>query len=125
MQLTKNFDLEEFHCRNGEKVPPELMPNVRELVTNLQVLRDEIGEAIHINSGYRTAWYNRKVGGKPNSYHIKAMAADITAKSYTPKRLAAVIERLIKAGRMSQGGIGLYKGFLHYDCRKTKARWNE
>ena len=29
-------------------------------------------------------------------------------------------------GHMLQGGLGLYeeKGFVHYDIRKTKARWN-
>lgn len=123
MKLTKNFDLEEFHCRDGTKVPAELMPNVRELADNLQALRDEIGEPVHINSAYRHAAYNKKIGGVPSSQHIKAKASDITAKSYTPKQLAAVIERLIKAGRMRQGGIGIYPGFTHYDVRGTKARW--
>lgn len=123
MQLTPNFDLEEFHCRDGTKVPAELMPNVRELADNLQVLRDEIREPIHINSGYRTKAYNKKVGGVPSSQHIQAKAADITAKNYIPKTLAALIERLIKAGKMKQGGLGIYPGFVHYDIRGTKARW--
>lgn len=123
MQLTPNFNLSEFECRDGTKVPPELMPNVRELAANLQVLRNEIGEPIHINSAYRHKAYNKKIGGAPNSQHILAKAADITAKSFTPKKLAAVVERLIKGGRMRQGGLGLYPGFVHYDCRGTKARW--
>lgn len=123
MKLTPNFDLEEFHCRDGTKVPPELMPNVRELAANLQILRDEIGEPVHINSAYRHKAYNKKIGGVPSSQHIQAKAADITVKSYTPKQLAAVVERLIKAGRMKQGGLGIYPGFTHYDVRGTKARW--
>jgi len=24
---------------------------------------------------------------------------------------------------MTEGGIGIYKGFVHYDIRGTKARW--
>lgn len=123
MQLTKNFNLAEFHCRDGTPVPEKYMPNVRKLAANLQTLRDEIGEPVHVNSGYRTPTYNERVGGKKNSQHLVAKAADITAKSYTPKKLAAVIERLIKDRRMLQGGIGLYPGFLHYDVRGTKARW--
>jgi len=123
MQLTTNFSLEEFNCKDGTPVPPEFMSNVRELAANLQVLRDDIGEPIHINSGYRTPSYNKKVGGKPASKHMKAQAGDITAKNYTPKQLAARIEKLIKAGRMKQGGIGIYPGFTHYDVRGTKARW--
>lgn len=123
MKLTKNFNREEFDCRNGIQVPPELMANVQELADNLQVLRDDIGEPIHVNSGYRTPVYNKKVGGKPASKHLKAQAGDITAKSFTPKQLAARIEKLIKAGKMKQGGLGIYPGFVHYDVRGTKARW--
>jgi len=123
MQLTKNFSLSEFNCRDGRKVPPEYMPNVRELAANLQVLRDEIGEPININSSYRPPDYNKRIGGARNSQHLTASAADITAKSYTPKKLAAVIERLIKVGKMKQGGIGIYPGFTHYDIRGKRARW--
>lgn len=123
MKLSKNFDLAEFACHDGTPVPPELMPNVRKLVANLQILRDEIGEPVRINSAYRHKAYNRKIGGAPSSQHLLAKAADITAKSYTPKQLAAVIERLIKSGKMKQGGIGIYPGFTHYDVRGTKARW--
>lgn len=123
MKLTENFSREEFDCKDGTKVPAELMPNLRELVKNLQVLREDIGEPIHVNSGYRTPAYNKKVGGKPASQHLKAKAADITAKSFTPKQLAARIEKLIAAGKMKQGGIGIYPGFTHYDVRGVKARW--
>lgn len=123
MKLTKNFFREEFDCRDGTIVPDNLLPNVQELADNLQVLRDDIGEPIHVNSGYRTPAYNKKIGGAPDSQHKKAKAGDITAKSFTPKQLASRIEKLIKAGRMKQGGIGVYPGFVHYDVRGTKARW--
>lgn len=123
MKLTKNFDREEFDCRDGTQVPAELIANVQELADNLQVLRDDIGEPIHVNSGYRTPRYNARIGGAPKSKHMKAQAGDITAKSFTPKQLAARIEKLIKAGKMKQGGLGIYPGFTHYDVRGTKARW--
>jgi uncharacterized protein YcbK (DUF882 family) len=123
MQLTKNFHLSEFACRDGTPVPKELMPNVKLLADNLQVLRDDIKEPLHLNSGYRTPQYNKKIGGAKNSQHPKAKAADLTAKSFTPKQLAARIEKLIAAGKMKQGGIGIYPGFVHYDVRGIKARW--
>lgn len=123
MQLTKNFNLSEFHCRDGTPVPEKYVHNVKKLAANLQILRDEIAEPLHINSAYRTPAYNKKIGGKPASKHMLAQAADLTAKSYTPKQLAAVIERLIKERKMIQGGIGIYPGFTHYDIRETKARW--
>lgn len=123
MKLTNNFSLAEFACKDGTPVPPELIPNVQLLANNLQVLRDHLGEPIHVNSGYRSPGYNAKVGGKKNSYHLKAMAGDLTCKSKTPKQLAAIIEKLIATRKMKQGGIGIYPGFVHYDVRGTKARW--
>lgn len=123
MKLTKNFNREEFDCRDGTKVPLSLFSNVQELAQNLQVLRDDIGEPVRVNSGYRTPAYNKKIGGASKSQHTLAKAADITAKSFTPRQLAARIEKLIKAGKMRQGGIGIYPGFVHYDVRGIKARW--
>jgi uncharacterized protein YcbK (DUF882 family) len=123
MKLTENFSLEEFACRDGSPVPDDLLDNVELLAKNLQVLRDHLGEPIHVNSGYRTPKYNAKVGGKPKSYHLKAMAADITVKSKTPRQLKAIVEKLIEQGKLKFGGIGLYPGFLHVDVRRGKARW--
>ena len=123
MQLTTNFNLAEFACKDGTPVPKELIPNVQLLANNLQVLRDHLGEPIHLNSGYRSPAHNEKVGGKKNSYHMKAMAGDLTCKSKTPKQLAAVIEKLIADRKMKQGGLGIYPGFVHNDVRGTKARW--
>lgn len=123
MRLTKNFDREEFDCNDGMQVPAELIPNVIELARNLQVLRDEIKEPVRINSGYRHKAYNKKIGGAPSSQHILAKAADITAKSYTPKQLAAVVEKLIREKKLWFGGVGVYPGFIHVDIRKNKARW--
>jgi len=122
-QLTKNFNLAEFACKDGTPVPDNLIPVVTELAKNLQVLRDDIGEALHLNSAYRTPAYNKKIGGVKDSQHPQGKAGDITAKSFTPKQLAARIEKLIKDGKMKQGGIGVYPGFVHYDIRGVKARW--
>lgn len=135
MQLTKNFNLSEFACKDGTPVPASLIPNVQELANNLQVLRDDLNTnrpakappgvviTLPVNSAYRTKTYNKKVGGKPASKHLTAQAGDITCKWEDPKQLAARIEKLIAAGKMKQGGIGIYPGFTHYDVRGTKARW--
>lgn len=123
MKLTKNFNREEFDCKDGTKVPQSLIANVKLLAENLQALRDYLGEPVRVNSGYRTPAYNKKVGGKPKSFHLKAMAADITVKSKSPRQLAAIIEKLIAAKIMKQGGLGLYPGFVHYDVRGYKSRW--
>lgn len=124
MELTKNFSLQEFACNDGTPVPQEFMGNVTELAKNLQALRDHLGEAVLITgSGYRTPSHNKKVGGAKHSQHLTASAADISVKTLTPKQLALKIEELIASGKMKQGGIGVYAGFVHYDIRGVKARW--
>ena len=123
MKLTKNFNLSEFACKDGTQVPFELTPNAIELAKNLQVLRDHIGIPLHINSAYRTEVYNKKIGGSPKSQHKLAKAADLRTDKHTPKQLAAIILKLIKEGKMKQGGVGVYPTFTHYDIRNTAARW--
>lgn len=125
MELTKNFSSEEFRCHDGNEVPCELLPNVTKLAEQLQIIRDEIGAPIHINSGYRSPEYNKKIGGAPKSQHQLAKAADITTKSLTPRKLYDLIEKLITEGKVMQGGLGVYNSWVHYDVRGTKARWDE
>ncbi len=120
--MTKNFQLSEFNCNDGTPVPEKLVPNVQELANNLQVIRDTIGEGITILSGYRSPAWNKKVGGKPQSYHMKAMAADLSVKGMTPKKLHSTILKLIKEGKIKDGGLGLYPGFVHYDIGPSR-RW--
>lgn len=134
-QITKNFHIREMKCKDGTEVPVKYLPNAIKVLFNLQELRDDLNKnrpkkappnlpiTLSINSGYRTPSYNKKVGGKPKSQHLLAKAADITCKWETPKQIAARIERLIKAEVMTEGGIGVYIGFTHWDCRRTKARW--
>tara|TARA_R110001632_G_scaffold1171_5_gene4736 strand:- start:2928 stop:3323 length:396 start_codon:yes stop_codon:yes gene_type:complete len=124
MQLTTNFTLREFECNDGTPVPKKYIDNVKELAHNLQVLRDEIKKPISINSGYRHSFYNKRIGGAKFSQHLTASASDIVVRDMTPKKLARTILKLIKSGKMKQGGVGLYNGFVHYDIRGTKARWD-
>lgn len=124
MKLTSNFYLREFECNDGTAIPEKYIDNVNKLAKNLQVLRDEIKQPIGINSSYRHTAYNKKVGGAKYSQHLTASASDITSKNITPKKLAKTILKLIKQGKMDEGGVGLYNGFVHYDIRGKKARWN-
>ena len=124
MKLTDNFDSFEFNCKDGTIVPNELYSNMVELAKNLQVLRDELGKPVRINSAYRTPKYNKKVGGASKSQHLLCKAADIVVAGVTPTEVAETIERLIKEKKMMQGGIGIYNTFTHYDIRGVKARWN-
>jgi uncharacterized protein YcbK (DUF882 family) len=124
MRLTKNFNRQEFDCKDGTIVPAKYLLNVKEVADNLQVLRDYLEVPVSVTgSGYRTVTHNQKVKGAKHSQHLTASAADINAQGYEPKQLAEVIELLILKGKMKQGGIGVYPNFVHYDIRGTKARW--
>lgn len=124
MQLTKNFNIREFACKDGTPVPGALFENVYRLAVQLQKLRDRLGVPIVINSGYRSPSYNARIGGAPRSQHLEAKAADIRTASHTPQQLAAIIEDMIAKNELHFGGIGIYNTFVHVDIRTIKTRWN-
>ena len=121
--MTKNFSISEFECKSGAKMPASVRKNIERLAKNLQVLRDELGASITITSGYRSAAHNKKIGGAANSRHVVGDAADFKVQGFTPQQVAAIIEKLIKDGKMEQGGLKAYASWVHYDVRGTKARW--
>lgn len=124
MKLTKNFSKKEFDSKDESKMPDSVLVNVVRVACNLQRLRDKIGKAVVVNSGYRSESYNRNIGGSPNSQHLLGKAADIRVNGLTPMQIANEIEKLILQGEMLQGGLGVYDTFVHYDIRKKKARWD-
>lgn len=118
--LSKNFAVREVACRCGCgqcKIEPEL-------IANLQVLRDEAGVPLVINSGYRCESHNRRVGGSPRSQHMHGRAVDIRPIGMSLSQLCQLAEKI---PGFAQGGIGYYphRGFLHVDVRSTPARWTE
>jgi uncharacterized protein YcbK (DUF882 family) len=125
LQITKNFNISEMEFY--DTVPPQLIANSSELLTNLQVLRDAAGKSIKIISGYRSPDRNKEVGGATMSQHMFGNAADIQIADMKPQQMADLVEKLIKEGKMKQGGLGIYLregGWIHYDTRGVKARWN-
>jgi uncharacterized protein YcbK (DUF882 family) len=123
MKLTANFNLSEFQCKSGAPMPSNVVTRVQELANNLQVLRDELGASISINSGYRSPAHNAAIGGATASRHVVGDGADIRVRGFTPRQVAAKIEELIAAGKMKQGGLKAYSTWVHYDCRGVRARW--
>lgn len=121
--LTNDFSLREFRCKDGTPVPAQYLDNVKRLATNLQVLRDIVASPITIISGYRSPRHNDSVEGKKKSQHLCARAADVAVRGMRPAEVAKLIEELIANGQMEQGGLGRYAGWVHYDIRGYRARW--
>ena len=124
MELTSNFNLEEFECKCGCKMPEFVKKNVIELADNLQVLRDVVGRLDPTN-GYRCKDHNADVGGSVNSQHLKGKAADIKSSDIKPKDMAAIVDDLMKSESFKLGGIGIYNTFTHVDIRGVRARWSK
>ena len=123
-QLTKHFKLKEFQSHDGSSMPLSVYRNVKLLAKNLQVLRDSIGLPIKVNSGYRSPSHNSAIGGVSNSQHLLGNAADIKVIGMRPSEVLSTIQNLIDEGKMTEGGLGSYSSFTHYDIRGTKSRWN-
>ena len=92
MKLTKNFDLKEFECKCGCKMPLEVYENVIKLAGDLQKLRTYLDRPIKINSAYRCESHNSNVGGSKTSQHLLGKASDITVQSLKPAEVFIVIE---------------------------------
>lgn len=125
MKITKNFSIKEFECRDGSGMPVNIISNIIDLAEQLQILRDYVDKPIQINSGYRSPEYNKKIGGASRSMHKEGKAGDIVIKGMTPSEVYNTIEKLISQGEMTEGGLGSYKTFTHYDIgyNGQKRRW--
>ena len=123
MKITENFNLEEFSCNCGCKMPDFVESNVKELAENLQLLRDIIGQ-INLTNAYRCEKHNAKVGGSVKSQHLVGKAADVQSKIFNPAQISLIVTNLMDAKLFDLGGVGLYDSFTHVDIRGTEARWD-
>lgn len=115
-KLSANFKVSEFACQDGSD-PIFIAPKLIEVLQNI---RTHFGKAVKINSGFRSASHNKKVGGTLQSQHQYGTAADIVVTGVSPKEVAAYAETLLP----NTGGIGIYSTFTHVDVREVKSRWN-
>ena len=96
IKLSSHFLLAEF-C-NWKKYPDN-MPTIQQ-ITNmaygcrqlLEPAREAIGCPIIVNSGFRNADINRRVGGVAGSQHLQGCAADIRPKD--PKQFQRLVDFL-------------------------------
>ena len=93
--LSKNFTRKDFKCPCG--CTRQMVDS--ELVEKLQAIRDKLGKAIKVTSGYRCITHNasKTVGGSPNSKHRYGMAADwrMVNRSINPVALGIIAAQSI------------------------------
>ncbi len=137
-QITKNFHFSELiHSitavnRNMRNTPTDkhranLIQSTKEL---FQPVRDILGKAVLINSGYRSETVNRAVGGSRTSAHKFGFAIDFISPSYgSPRQIAeCLVKELPKRGIKfdqlilefpnSASGGWIHLGFKNHDGRQ-------
>ena len=153
LQLSPHFRLKQFLCKQDGGYPKYLVlqESLLVLLEGLLQLVSERGypaETFGVISGYRTPWYNKKIGNVPNSRHVYGDAMDLFVDVDADGRmddlnhdgihnrqdvdlLANIAEEYMArpTSRLVHGGVGRYSkteqhgGFVHVDTRGYFARW--
>ena len=103
----KYFTLSEFDSPD-QKGSGSLMD--RNLLLQLDTIRENYGRPIRITSGYRTAEHNAKVGGVEFSSHTKGRAVDIACTSSQERH--DLLKHIFAAGIHR---VGIANTFIHID----------
>ncbi len=109
--ITKNFSFSELSCPCGKCSFVDGYRIDRNLVRDLQEIRDHLGKAIKINSGLRCDSHNRSVGGVSGSYHLTGRAADIHCTSSIDRRI--IVKMALNLGLTT----GIADTLIHLDNR--------
>lgn len=132
---TPNFTWDEVGSNRGDPIPGNLRRNAIRHAWNLERFRHALGDVpMSIDGPYRTAAYNREIGGASLSRHIQADASDFFANQIDrwirhSKKINSKADVLRIANRIfAKGGVGNENsGTLHVDSRGYRARfvtWN-
>ena len=152
-QLSPHFTLRQFLCKQQSDYPKYVLIK-EDLLVLLEGLLEDVNaagypaETFGIISGYRTPWYNKRIGNVPYSRHVYGDAMDIFIDVDGDGRMddldadgmqnTADISRFFQIvdsykarpqNMLLAGGVGHYNktsrhgGFVHVDTRGYRARW--
>ena len=116
---TKNFKVTEFACKccGDNRID-------QRVIDMAQIIREELGVPVKVNSGYRCEGHNRRVGGVKGSYHTKGLAADLSC-SLGAGTMFECVKKLYAQGKLPDLSYCIkYRTFIHIDCGcKRKSMW--
>jgi len=129
---TKNFKVSEFACKCGCG-KADIDQRVMDMA---QVIRDELGVPVQVNSGCRCEKHNTRVGGAKKTYypdgrlkskgsnHMYGLAADLSC-SKGASVMFETVKKLYGEGKLPDLDYCIrYKTFIHIDCGgKRNNRW--
>lgn len=113
--VTPHIKLSELRCSDGS----DTIKLDWYTVNAVEAARVFFAKPILITSAYRTAAYNKKIGGASGSYHTKGRAIDCYISGISPSLLA----KFFQAYGMK--GVGCYYDslFVHVDSRTSEFLW--
>lgn len=116
-----HFTPAEFDCPAVKNSGAKYMDET--FVKKLDTLRGLLRVPLVVSSGYRSPGYNKKIGGAPESRHLKGKAADIAIAGEDAYKLLGL------AFTLGFTGIGINqkgpwnKRFIHLDMREQPTIW--
>jgi len=152
-RLSPNFSLRQFLCKQESDYPKyvTLKESLLVLLEGLITVVRQAGYPITtfgIISGYRTPYYNRRIGNVANSRHVYGDAMDFFVDEDNDGAMddlngdgehnradVDVLYKIVESfkkqpqNRLLVGGVGRYYkaahhgGFVHVDARGFRARW--
>lgn len=90
-KISNHFTEKEMRCKCnncGHSCPMDFI-----FLYFLDLVRDEIGNAIEVVSGFRCNNHNIDIGGVKNSWHTKGKAADVWSKYATLNTIAKTAKK--------------------------------
>lgn len=115
-ELTKNFNSKEFDCKCKNADCKKTLIDL-DGVNCLQKVRDTVGKAVKITSGFRCKSHNKSVGGVASSLHLKGSAFDVACPSgVTLNCFAFICEQAGFKGVLRYDG----QNFVHCDMRSER-----
>lgn len=151
--VSPHFRLGQFVCKQDGEYPKfmrletTLLVKLELIVEFLKEKGQEV-ESLYITSGFRTPFYNKKLGNETNySRHLYGDAADLFVDNNQDgkmddldrsgevtgndaKVLQNIVEDITTRYRYLRGGLGFYDvtnyptPFIHVDTRGYQARWS-
>jgi len=101
----RHFKAEEFACPCCGRSEMS-----QEFLDRLDLARKACGFPLQVTSGFRCEAHNAAVGGKPDSAHLRGLAADVACPDSRSSLL--LVRALLDAGIHR---IGVAKGCVHRD----------
>lgn len=116
LKVSENFWLKDYTSyRNGTKQFRNAIVT-RTLVTSMQNVRDRLGHAIYITSGYRAPGYNEQLNGAATfSRHMYGDGVDIVAPNASATQLKNICDQ-----EQAYFSLAYQDGHAHCDWRHAK-----